>query len=126
MNKGRLTQNGVHLENHEYSTVKFFLEKGADVELIPPIQIKGMNTPDIQIDGLIWEMKSPTGNGKNTMKHNVSSAKRQSQNVIIDLRRCKMEEERAICEIKHHFNLSKRLRRLKIITKSEIILDIMK
>ena len=126
MKKGKLIQNKVHLEDHEYKTVKYFLERGIDVELIPPIQIKGMNTPDIQIDGVVWEIKSPTGDGKHTMKHTVSSAKRQSVNIIVDLRRCKMPDERAIKEISLHFNLSKRLRRLRIIKKTEDILDFSK
>jgi len=82
-----------------------------------------MNTPDIMFDGIVWEMKSPTGGGKYTIKHTVQNAKHQSSNVIVDLRRCKLQDEHAIRELKHHFELSKRLRRMKIITKSENILD---
>ncbi len=126
MNKGNLIQNGVHLEEHEYKTVKYLLEMGCNIELIPPVQVKGMNTPDIQIDGVVWEMKSPTGGGKHTIKHNIQNAKHQSRNVIIDLRRCKLLEEQAIKEAKHHFELSKRLRKLKIITKSGDLLDFSK
>ena len=126
MTKGRLKQNGVHLEDHEYKTIKFFLERGENVELIPPIQIKGMSTPDIQIDGVVWEIKSPTGDGKHTMKHAVSNAKHQSTSIIIDLRRCKMSDDKAVNEVLHHFNLSKRLRRLKIIKKNEELLDFSK
>lgn len=40
MEKGKLKQNGVHLEEHEYNTVKYLLESGYDVELIPPSKIK--------------------------------------------------------------------------------------
>lgn len=123
MEKGKLKQNRVHLEDHEYKTVKLLLEHGYDIELIPPMQVKGMNTPDIQFDGIVWEIKSPTGGGKHTIKHNIQNAKRQSRNVIIDLRRCGLPEERAIKESEHHFSLSKRLQRMKIITKSEEILD---
>ena len=32
MEKGRLTQNGVHLQEHEYATIKLFLDKGFDIE----------------------------------------------------------------------------------------------
>jgi hypothetical protein len=46
MNKGKLIQNGVHLQEHEYATVKFFLELGYDIELIPPSQIKSLHSPD--------------------------------------------------------------------------------
>lgn len=123
MEKGLLKQNGVHLLDHEYETVKLLLENGYSITLIPPMQIKGMNTPDIMFDGIVWEMKSPTGGGKYTIKHTVQNAKHQSSNVIVDLRRCKLQDEHAIRELKHHFELSKRLRRMKIITKYENILD---
>ena len=74
MEKGTLKVNGVHLENHEYATVKLLLINGYNVELIPASQVKGMRTPDISIDGVLWEIKSPTGSGKHTMKHTLQNA----------------------------------------------------
>ncbi|MCR5025025.1 MAG: hypothetical protein K6A90_11940 [Lachnospiraceae bacterium] len=53
------------------------------------------------------------------MKHAVT----QSENIIVDLQRCKLNEEQAIRELEHHFKLSKRIRRMKIITKDKEILD---
>ena len=123
MKKGILIQNKVHLLDHEWSTIKFFLENGRDIELIPPIQVEKCRTPDFVMDGQVWEMKSPTGGGKHTIKHNIQNAKEQSRNVVLDLRRCKLTDERAISEADHHFTLSKRLRKLIIITKSEEMLD---
>ena len=126
MDKGKLTQNGVHLADHEYKTVKTLLENGFDVELIPPSQIKGLHLPDITINGVPREIKSPEGKSKNTIKHNMQLAKEQSTNVIIDLARCGLPEEEAIKKIEQEFKLSKRLRQLKIIKKSKIILDFSK
>lgn len=123
MEKGKLTQNKVHLQDHEWKTVKYILEQGHNVTLIPPMQIKGMDNPDVEIDGVIWEIKSPTGGGKYTMKHTLENAKHQSRNAIVDLRRCKLSDEQAIKELEHHFSLSKRLRRMIIITKAEKMLD---
>ena len=124
--KGTLTQNGVHLEDHEYETVKTFLENGHDVELIPPSQIKDVHTPDVLIDGVPWEMKSPTGNGKNTIQNIMHKASRQSGNVIIDLRRCERDKERAENEILNALNDSKKIRKVKIVTSDGEILDISK
>ena len=118
-----LIQNGVHLREHEYDTVKYLLNAGFNVELIPERQIKGITNPDIQIDGVVWEMKSPTGDSKNTMKHTLQNANHQSRSVIIDLRRCKLQDEKAIKDLEHHFTLSKRLRNMKIITHDENMLD---
>lgn len=123
MKTGILKQNGVHLQDHEYATVKYFLDRGYDVILIPAVQVKGMKTPDIEFDGIVWEMKSPTGGSDHTIKHNLSRAKKQSRNIIVDLRRCKLPEDQAIKDLQHHFELSKRFRRMKIIKKDENMLD---
>ena len=82
-----------------------------------------MNRGKLKQNGVLWEMKAPEGGGKNTVRHNLERAKKQSQNVIIDLHRCKLSDEQAIKELKHHFKLSKRFKRMKIITKSREILD---
>ncbi len=124
MSKGILTQNGVHLNEHEYKTIKTLLNNGYDVELIPPSQVKGIHLPDIYMNSVAWEIKSPEGKGKNTILHNLQSAKKQSHNVIIDLRRCGLSESVAIKELKNLFDRSKSLRRMLVITKSEEILDL--
>ena len=106
MDKGKLTQNGVHLKEHEYRTVKTFLENGYDIELIPTHEIKGLRMPDIMLLGLPWEMKAPQGEGKNLFKNTVQNASHQAQNIIIDLRRCKANEERALKELRQYFTFS--------------------
>ena len=90
MKKGKLTQNGVHLQDHEFVTVKLFLVMGYDIELIPKSQIKGYRQPDIMMDGVAWEIKAPIGNGKKTIQNIMQGASEQSRNVIIDLFRSKM------------------------------------
>ena len=126
MGKGKLIQNRVHLEEHEYNTVKYLLESGYDVELIPPSKIKHLQMPDIILQGVPWEMKSPVEAGKYTIKNIVQNASHQSVNIIIDLRRCKMMDDEAIRKIRHYFDLSKRIRRIKIITKTAEIIDFSK
>ena len=126
MGTGILKTNGVHLEDHEYATVKLLLSIGFNIELIPASQVKGMRTPDISINGVLWEIKAPTGNGKNTIKHTLQNASHQSNNVIVDLRRCKLNQDQAIKEMEQRFNLSKRIRRMKIITNDEKIIDFKK
>ncbi len=118
--------NGVHLQEHEFKTVKILLSQGHNIELIPPSRIKGMRTPDMVMDGKMWEMKSPEGNSKRTIMNTIQNASHQAVNIIIDLQRCKLEESKALEEIKHHFSLSKRIRKIKIITKNQEIIDLNK
>ena len=123
MAKGVLKQNGVHLETHEYATVTLLLELGNDVELIPPSKIKGLQMPDLMLQGLPWEMKSPKGAGKNTIKHTIQNAGHQSSNIIVDLRRCKLSSDLALKDLNYYFKISKRVRRMKIIVNDEEIID---
>lgn len=47
----------------------------------------------------------------------------QSSNVIVDLRRSKMANNEAVKAYEKEFNKNKSLRRMKIITKDEKVLD---
>jgi hypothetical protein len=71
-------------------------------------------------------MKAPIGGGKYTIKNIIQNASHQSENIIVDLRRCKMDEEKSINELERYFRLSRRIRRIIIITKSEKKLDFTK
>ncbi len=87
---------------------------------------EGEHTPDIIIDNVKWEMKSPTGETRNTIKNNIQGALRQSVNVILDLRRVKRPMEKCLRDIEREFTHNKKLRRLLVITKSKKVLDFSK
>ena len=123
MKKGKIIPNGVILEKHEYRTVLLFTEMGVDIELIPKSEKKGVHAPDIVMNGLRWETKSPKGEGKYLMQNTIQKAVKQSRNVIVDLRRAKRSQERCLQELEKEFGSSKNLQKLKIITKSRKILD---
>ena len=123
MKKGRIIPNGVILEKHEYKTILLFTEMGIDVELIPKSERKGIHAPDIMMDGLKWEIKSPKGNGKYLMQNTIQRAVKQSKNVVVDLRRAKRSQERCLRELRKEFDCSRSLQRLKVVTKTCKVLD---
>ena len=126
MKKGKIIPNGVVLKTHENATVVFLTELGFDVELIPKSNTQGVHTPDILMDKIRWEMKSPTGKGKYLISNTIQRAVLQSQNVIIDLRRAKRHQTKCLREINQEFEKSRSLKRIKIITKSRKIIDLSK
>ncbi len=126
MRKGRIIPNGVVLEKHEYKTVLFFTELGQDIELIPKSNKEGVHSPDIRMDGALWEMKAPKGEGKYLIANTVQRAVKQSHNIIIDLRRTKRHQTKCLSEIKKEFERSRSLRWLKIITKTQKIVELKK
>ena len=121
--KGKIIPNGVSLEKHESETIVFFTERGYDIELIPPSNSPKAKTPDFIMNGVAWEMKSPQGKSKTSLEHILKKAIKQSKNIIIDLRRSKLKEEIAIKEIKKRYNQTNSCRKLKIITKSQNLLE---
>jgi len=111
---------------HEFKTVKLLASKGFDVEFLKPNQHKGSKTPDIRMANLLWEIKCPKGKGKYTLAHAFKAAAKQSSNIIVDLRGYNFDQENAINKLIKEFDVSKRVKRMKIIRKPQKILDFIK
>lgn len=126
MKTGKIIPNGVSLQKHEYDTVLVLTELGYDVELIPKSNKLGEKSPDIRIGKVFWEIKSPKGEGKWLIKKTMQRASHQAENIIIDLRRIKIHQNKCLAEFEKHFKLSRRIKRLKIITKTRKIVDFVK
>jgi len=108
---------GVYPEKHEHDTADFFLKLGKDVYFIKPSRTKKTKNADVIIDGVVWEMKSPIGRGKENLEHAFKAAVKQSENIIFDLRRSKIPEQKALAKLQRELRLSKKAKRLLVITK---------
>jgi hypothetical protein len=126
MKQGKITPNGVVLHTHENATVVFLTEQGYDIELIPPVQQKGIRTPDIKARDLKWEIKCPTGKSANTIKRAFKVALRQSKNIIFDLRNSKMPDKVNIAKLGKEFSDIRSVENLIIITKSRKMIELSK
>ena len=85
-------------------------------------------TPDLKNTHTdeVWELKSPLGKSKKTIENNLREARKQSQNIIVDLSRCKLNELEAISRTKFYLKQGHRnIKQLKIIKKNGKILDIL-
>ena len=83
-------------------------------------------TPDIDINGTKWEIKSPKGGAKKTIDNNLRTARKQSRYIILDLRRAKLHQSKAEARIRHHLiSGPHKILGLKIITKTHKIVDIL-
>ncbi|MDR2524152.1 MAG: hypothetical protein LBC95_01230 [Candidatus Nomurabacteria bacterium] len=89
-----------------------------------PNREKGSRTPDIHVDDdLRWEIKSVEKNGKYTLDHAERAGLKQSENLIFDLRKLKKyDEEKITRTLKKDFRITKKWRRLIIITREEGVL----
>ena len=124
MKQGKITPNGVILKEHENATVVWLTEHGFNVELILPSPFSKKS--NIIFNGLEWEMKSPKGDGKENLEHAFKAAVKQSENIIFDLRRSRIPENKALTKLKKELRLSKKAKRLIVITKAAKRLDFTK
>lgn len=88
------------------------------------IETASQGTPDVSIDGIKWEIKSPIGISANNIRKNMREAGNQSLNVVIDLRRSKLHQTRAVGYINQYMYTSKKLKQVIVITKSKKILTV--
>lgn len=93
----------------------------ANVIFLRPIPMK---SPDLDVRGKVWELKSPTGDSKNTIHNNFKEARKQTLNIVIDLRRCRMHETRALSRIRGAIKKRKRKKGgILVIDKHGAVLD---
>ena len=118
--------HGLRPESHELETVDIFTALGFDVEFLIPSRTKGSRTPDVNIEGVLWEIKSPTGIGRRVVQDQLSRAIKQSKNIIFDARRTKLNDEKIQLELEKHIKTFKSIKRLTLILKNEKIVYIKK
>ena len=96
---------------------------GGTVELMPKVNYpKGVRTPDYVLNGIEFDLKSPTGSGKNTISHNVESIKGQALGLILDISKTGLSEEEVIEQLRRAYQ-SKRCAHLNtaiIVNKDKV------
>lgn len=88
------------------------------------IETASQGTPDVSIKGIKWEIKSPIGSSANNIQKNMREASAQSENIVIDLRRSKLHQTRALGYIKQFTDRYRKLKRVVVIAKNKRILTI--
>ncbi|MDR0854225.1 MAG: hypothetical protein LBN34_07640 [Clostridiales Family XIII bacterium] len=102
------------LANH-YNTV---------VEFLRPIDDYLIKTPDIRMTDRMWEMKSPVGNSKNTVSHQIKRAVKQSVNIVFDGRRSSIQDSVLEKELKREAGKHPSIRKIIFIDKEKNVVEI--
>lgn len=97
-----------------------------DIEVLPVQNIKGIKTPDITMNGLQWEIKNPKGKGKYVISRNIYNASKQSVNIVLDLRRMSGSYRQYIPQIEREFQANPRAKRLLVVTKAQMVIELSK
>lgn len=85
----------LHPTEQEREVAAILSEKyGKSVEFVPQVMYPlGIQTPDYLVDGVKFDLKSPTGSGKNLLYGMLAKKKKQSPNFIFDITDCPLSEE---------------------------------
>lgn len=111
-------------EHHELSAAQLLAQYfKADVKFVARSNNK---TPDFVIDGVKWELKSPTGKGKHNVQHQFKAAAKQASNMVFDARRSKIHMTKLRNEVARQFKYTKAVKRLVLISKNESIIELSK
>jgi hypothetical protein len=84
------------------------------------------NTPDFLIDGLLLELKSPQGRGRNNIQRQLKYASKQSKNIIINAHRSKLHINKIKGELTIQFKKTRSIRRILLINKTGKVIEILR
>ena len=109
-----IAPSGLNIQEHEMSTARALADAGYDIEFSRRTWGKRVTSPDVVINGVMWEMKSPLASDRKAIERNLRKACRQSANVVFDSQRMKgasdAEIERELRRLRRHVRAVKRLR----------------
>lgn len=115
---------GTVLEKHEIRIALALTRLGKDVYVIKPIDSYKTKSPDFYMDGVAWELKSPTGSNRRSISRHIKYALKQSRNIIIDSSRTKLSDAMIELWLKKDMQSHKSLQKLKLMTKNGKVVDI--
>ena len=122
-NKGKvITPADAHPWPHEVRVAKILALAGHSVEFIPE---GNLHSPDIYLDNVRYEIKSPEKFNTNTLEHKLKDATKQSPNLIIDTSRIrKVYDKKVMNFLISTVRRQKQIKHMLMITKHGQIIDI--
>lgn len=85
---------------HEVLTALRLAETGIDVLFRIDSHEEGVKNPDAEMNQQVWEFKAPTGQGKNTVDSQMKRAGKQTERLVLDLRRSKLDDKESIRDVR--------------------------
>ena len=85
---------------HEVLTALRLAEEGVDVLFRIDSREEGVKNPDVEMNQQVWELKAPTGQGKNTVDSQMKRAGKQTERLVLDLRRSELDDKKSIRDVR--------------------------
>lgn len=117
--------DGITIWPHELRTAQALGHAGYVVEFLIPNKRDSSKSPDVIIEGLMWEIKSPKTDKLSAIERNLKRASKQSDNIIIDSQRMKKLHDSTIQRVlKEKLNSQKTIKRIIFINRKRQVIDI--
>ena len=114
-----------NIRDHERRTAKAIAQAGYVVEFTPTSELHTRKSPDVVIDGIHWEMKSPTSSNMGQIERNIKRASKQSRYIIIDSQRIKNLPDKKIEDyLRKCVRNRKLVKKLWFINQNREIIDV--
>ncbi|MCL2471520.1 MAG: hypothetical protein FWF25_07250 [Propionibacteriaceae bacterium] len=97
---------------------------GAVVEFLRPSEGYKMRTADMVMNGLIWEIKSPTGSGRTTIANQFRRASKQSSHLVFDARRVHLGNDIVLAQVRKEMVRRRHIRTVLFIAKDGTVLEV--
>ena len=120
-----IIKDGAQVWNHEMRTARALSAAGYDVIFLPKSNDPYQSSPDVLMNGLIWEIKSPQSDQAKRIQRSLRRSLHQSENVIYDSQRIKkLSDAQIVRELEKWAPQLKHLKRLIYVDKHRNVLDI--
>jgi hypothetical protein len=96
------------------------------VEFLTPVDDYKCKTADLIMDKIAWEIKSPQGNSKSTVRRQIGRALKQSKFIVFDGRRTSLADEILMNRIRAELKKRRSIKRVLFIAKSSEVLEIVR
>ncbi len=120
-----IIKSGIDVWEHERRTAQALANAGFTVSFLKRNNEEHVRTPDVIIDGVLWEMKSPISSRLTKIQKTLRQAIHQSPNVIYDSQRIKnLNDNQIQRELEKWAGQFKAMKRLIFVNKKREIIVI--
>lgn len=99
---------------------------GKHVQMAPRVNYpKDIPTPDYLIDGMKFDLKEISGNGKNVFDNASKKAKEQAENIVFDITNTNLSEQEIFKQLEKIYKSGRRGLNIAVLKKSDGLLDIL-
>lgn len=121
--KGKIViQHGANVWPHELQTAEVLTTYGYTVEFIKKSEDGFQQSADAYLDGVLFEMKSPTGTHLSVVGKNIKKAMGQSYNIVFDSKRMKnVRDFQVQNELKNQLASNRKIKSLIFVDKKRTV-----